>query len=52
MWALRVGNLAQVNPISLPLAKWVKIAIAFLVGIVILGGIQRVAKLAAVIVLP
>ncbi|MGE4574337.1 MULTISPECIES: alanine/glycine:cation symporter family protein [Parachlamydia] len=54
--ALTVGNFAQVNSISLPLAKmgipplFMGITMAFLVGIVIVGGIQRIAKLASIIV--
>lgn len=54
--ALTVGNFAQIHSVSLPLQKMglspfaCGLALAVLVGIVLLGGIQRVAKLAAFIV--
>ena len=54
--AFAVGNFAQVNSMTLPLQKMgfspflCGITIAFLVGLVLLGGLQRVAKLASVIV--
>jgi AGCS family alanine or glycine:cation symporter len=54
--ALAVGNFAQVNSVILPLQKMgfnplvCGIVIAVLVGIVLLGGIQRVAWLASFIV--
>lgn len=54
--ALTVGNLAQVNSVSLPLQKmgidpWVcGLVIAVLISIVLLGGIQRVAKFASFVV--
>lgn len=54
--AFTVGNFAQVNSVALPLEKmgldpmWCGIIIAILVGFVLLGGIQRVALLASMIV--
>lgn len=54
--ALTVGNFAQVNSVALPLEKMgfnpfvCGIVIAVLVGIVLLGGIQRVARLASFVV--
>lgn len=54
--ALVVGNFAQVNSVVLPLQKmglnplFCGIVIAVFVGIVLLGGIQRVARLASFIV--
>lgn len=54
--ALTVGNFAQVNSVTLPLQKmglnpfFCGLVIAALVGIVLLGGIQRVAKLASFVV--
>lgn len=54
--ALTVGNFAQINSVTLPLQAMgfhpllCGLVIALLVGIVLLGGIQRVAKLASVIV--
>lgn len=54
--ALVVGNFAQVNSVTLPLQKMgldpllCGIVIAVFVGIVLLGGIQRVALLASFIV--
>jgi AGCS family alanine or glycine:cation symporter len=54
--ALTVGNFAQVNSVTLPLQKMglnpflCGIVMAILVGIVLLGGIQRVAWLASFIV--
>lgn len=54
--ALTVGNFAQVNSVMLPLEKMglnpliCGIVIASLVGMVLLGGIERVALLAAFIV--
>lgn len=54
--ALAVGNFAQVNSVVLPLQKMgfspllCGLTIAVLVGLVLLGGIQRVAKLASFIV--
>jgi AGCS family alanine or glycine:cation symporter len=54
--ALTVGNFAQINSVILPLEKlglpplFCGFVIAALVGVVILGGIQRVAKFAAFIV--
>lgn len=54
--ALTVGNLAQINSITLPLQTMgfnpliCGIVIAVLVGIVLLGGIQRVAKFASIVV--
>jgi AGCS family alanine or glycine:cation symporter len=56
MGAFTVGNFAQVNSISLPLAKMgvppllMGVTMAVLVGIVIVGGIQRIARLASIIV--
>ncbi|NGX39602.1 MAG: Amino-acid carrier protein AlsT [Chlamydiae bacterium] len=53
---LTAGNLTQVNSIALPLAKlgisplFSGVGIAILVGIVLLGGIQRFAKVAASVV--
>jgi len=54
--ALTVGNFAQVNSVVLPMVHIgldpfiCGLIMAFLVGIVLLGGIQRVARLASVIV--
>lgn len=54
--ALTVGNFAQVNSLVLPLEQlglpplYTSLGIALLVGLVILGGIQRLAKFAAYIV--
>lgn len=54
--ALTVGNFAQINSISLPLAKMgvspllIGVVMAILVGVVIVGGIQRIAKFASIIV--
>lgn len=54
--ALTVGNFAQINSVTLPLQTMgfhplvCGIAMAAFVGIVLLGGIQRVAKIASVIV--
>lgn len=54
--AVTVGNFAQVNSIILPLEKmgwnplYVSVGMAFLVGVIVLGGIQRVANLASFIV--
>lgn len=54
--ALTVGNFAQVNSVTLPLQKLgfhplaCGLVMAVLVGIVTLGGIQRVAKFASFIV--
>lgn len=54
--AVTVGNFAQVNSIILPLHKmgwnplYCGLAIAFFVGIVILGGIKRFANFASIIV--
>lgn len=54
--ALAVGNFAQVNSVTLPLQKmgfnplFCGIVISVLVGIVLLGGIQRVALLASFVV--
>jgi len=54
--ALTVGNFAQVNSVALPLQTmglnplFCGFLIAILVGIVLLGGIQRVARLASFIV--
>lgn len=56
MGAFTVGNFAQVNSVVLPLQKMglnpfsCGVIIAFFVGIVLLGGIQRVAKLASFVV--
>jgi len=53
---LTAGNFIQVNSIVLPLAEMgisplaSSLAIAFLVGIVLLGGIQRFARMAAAVV--
>jgi AGCS family alanine or glycine:cation symporter len=54
--AMTVGNFAQVNSVILPLQTMgfnpllCGVIIAVLVGVVLLGGIQRVAKLAAFVV--
>ncbi len=54
--ALTVGNLAQVNSVTLPLQKMgldpliCGMVIAVLISIVLLGGIQRVAKFASFVV--
>ena len=54
--ALTVGNFAQVNSVALPLQKMgfnpllCIAAIALLVAIVLIGGVQRVSKIASVIV--
>lgn len=54
--AITVGNFAQINSMVLPLQKmglnpfWSGCAIAFFVGLVLLGGIQRIAKIASMIV--
>lgn len=54
--SITVGNFAQINSVVLPLAKmgcnplYCSLAIAALVGIVILGGIQRIANFASYIV--
>lgn len=54
--AITVGNFAQINSVILPLQKmglnplYCSLAIAGLVGIVILGGIQRIASFASYIV--
>lgn len=54
--ALTVGNFAQVNSVILPLEKiglnplFCGVVIAIFVGIVLLGGIQRIARLASFIV--
>lgn len=54
--ALTVGNFAQINSVTLPLQKMgfdpflCGVVIAIFVGIVLLGGIQRVAWLASFIV--
>jgi len=54
--ALTVGNFAQVNSIVLPLQKlgfnplYCSVAIALMVGVVMLGGIQRLAHFASLIV--
>lgn len=54
--AVTVGNFAQINSVILPLEKlgmnplYASIAIAAVVGVVILGGIQRLANFASVIV--
>jgi AGCS family alanine or glycine:cation symporter len=54
--AITVGNLAQINSIILPLEKmgyhpfYCSLTIAFLVGIVILGGIKRLAYFASYVV--
>jgi AGCS family alanine or glycine:cation symporter len=54
--ALTVGNFVQINSVTLPLQKMgfhpfvCGLVLAFLVGIVLLGGIQRVAKIASFIV--
>lgn len=54
--AITVGNFAQINSVILPLQKlgldplYCSLAIAVLVGIVILGGIQRIANFASYIV--
>lgn len=54
--AITVGNFAQINSVTLPLAKMgldpfiSSVVIAAFVGMVLLGGVQRVAKLASVIV--
>jgi alanine or glycine:cation symporter, AGCS family len=54
--AITVGNFAQINSIILPLQKmgidplYASLAIAMLVGIVILGGIKRLAHFASLIV--
>lgn len=54
--AVAVGDFAQINSICLPLTKLgihpfiSGLVMAFLVGIVILGGLQRIAKFASLIV--
>lgn len=54
--AITVGNFAQINSVVLPLAKMgldpliCSLVIAAFVGVVILGGIQRIASLASFIV--
>ena len=54
--SLTVGNFAQINYITLPLQKmglnpfYCSIVIALLVGVVILGGIKRIASFASYIV--
>jgi AGCS family alanine or glycine:cation symporter len=54
--ALTVGNFAQVNSVMLPLQKIgfppfaCGLAIAVIVGLVLIGGIQRVAKMASFVV--
>ncbi len=54
--AVTVGNFAQINSIVLPLQKmgfnplYCSLAIAVLVGVVILGGIKRLANFASLIV--
>jgi AGCS family alanine or glycine:cation symporter len=56
MGALTVGNFAQVNSVTLPLQKLgfnpfiCGLGMAFFVGLVTLGGIQRVSKFASFIV--
>lgn len=54
--AITVGNFAQINSVILPLQKmgldpfYCSLGIAALVGVVILGGIQRIANFASYIV--
>lgn len=54
--SITVGNFAQINSVILPLEKmgldpfYCSIAIGILVGIVILGGIQRIASLASYVI--
>jgi len=54
--AVTVGNLAQINSVTLPLGHYgldpfyCSIVIALLAGLVILGGIQRLASLASFVV--
>ena len=54
--AVTAGNFAQINSVILPLEKmglnplYCSFVIAFLVGIVILGGIQRIASFASYVV--
>lgn len=54
--AFTVGNLAQVNSMILPIQKFggtpwiIGIVIAFFVALVILGGMQRMAKVASAVV--
>ncbi len=54
--SLMVGNLTQINSVTLPMQKLgidplvCGLAIAFFVGMVILGGIQRLAKFASIVV--
>ena len=54
--AVTVGNFAQINSIVLPLQKmgfnplYTSLAIAALVGVVILGGIQRLSNFASLVV--
>lgn len=54
--AITVGNFAQINSVTLPLAHYglnpfyCSLGIALFVGMVILGGIQRLAKFASFIV--
>ncbi|WP_068467961.1 alanine/glycine:cation symporter family protein [Candidatus Protochlamydia phocaeensis] len=56
MGALTVGNFAQINSVTLPLKQlgldpfMCSLLIALLVGAVLIGGVQRVAKLASFIV--
>lgn len=54
--AITVGNFAQINSMTLPLQKMgadpllCGVIIAILVGLVLLGGIQRIAKIASLVV--
>lgn len=54
--ALMVGNLTQINSVTLPLQKLglhpllCGVGIAFFVGMVILGGIKRLARFASIVV--
>lgn len=54
--SLMVGNLTQINSVTLPMQTlgidplYAGLAIALFVGLVILGGIQRLAKFASVVV--
>lgn len=56
MGALTVGNFAQINSVTLPLEKMgfhpllCGLVMAAFVGVVLLGGLQRIAKLASFIV--
>jgi AGCS family alanine or glycine:cation symporter len=54
--AIAIGNFAQINSVVLPLGQlgfdplYCSIVIAFFVGLVILGGIERISHLASIVV--